>query len=219
MEHSLIQILQIVVDSHDKQISQYKFPDGQGIDLLVRENGVRLGLDVAETLLETNWIVSIANEGRVLLEPSLTADIYTPPFVFHVSLKANRDQIMSKGLVPSSGKNTLMLRSFPPRTFFALDLFAAFEFVGFQCADRLPEHVRAKRRMAGDKIFVRSELDLWRIRSIHGQVFHRDILFSGKAVYTEAHMPSANCSRVRPLVFVREDLEKKRDEMVSAEAE
>jgi hypothetical protein len=88
-----------------------------------------------------------------------------------------------------------MQRKYPPRTFFALDLFAAFEFVAFQCK-MPPKFENGKLIHSIDNVQM-NQLDIWKVRLPEGLVLHRDVLFPGRAGWTDQPIPRQCVSLVR----------------------
>jgi hypothetical protein len=73
-----------------------------------------------------------------------------------------------------------MQRKYHPRTFFTLNLFAAFEFVDFPCKRKIPviKSGEAPEWIDADLL---PNVDIWRVRLPVGARLRYDVLFPGKA--------------------------------------
>jgi hypothetical protein len=187
------------LNPHGQLISDYEPIDKQGMWLtpIPQTNAAGLEAAITATLQGVGWIVTSLKDNRVLIEPQVTRpiNIEPPGCVFHVTWRSKRPDISKDGLDPKTGGNTRMQRKYPPRTFFALDLFAAFEFVEFQC--RLPPQFRNGKLIHRFDEALMAQIDIWRVRLPGGLVLHRDVLFPGRAGWTDQPIPRRFLTRVR----------------------
>jgi len=180
------------LNAHSQIIAGYKPIERQGMLLkpILGTTAAALEAAITPTLALGDWIVTSLKGGEVLIEPRETrlVKIHPPGCAFHVTSRDNRYGIQKNGLQLHTGGNTRMQRKYPPRIFVALDLHAAFEFAEFQC--RHPTPISPV-----DENLIR-QLDIWRVWLPGKVVLHRDILFPGRAGWTDQPIPRPCVSRV-----------------------
>ena len=88
-----------------------------------------------------------------------------------------------------------MQRKYPPRIFLSLDMTAAFEFADFQCRSDKPIFKDGKALRLIDMNLMR-QLDVWRVRLPDIMVLRRDVLFPGRAGWTDQAIPRGHVSLV-----------------------
>lgn len=152
---------------------------------------------IAPTLQSVQWIVTSLKDERVLIEADPTRIITPAPpgRVYHVAPRQHRGRILADGLALHTGGNTRMQRKYPPRIFLALDLFAAFEFVDFQCKQNPSPH-NGFRSGVFDTALMK-QLDIWRVSLPTSCLLRRDVLFPGRAGWTDQAIPRRQLKLVR----------------------
>jgi hypothetical protein len=182
-----VSVLIEILKKHLPHISSVYPADKDGFRLAPNEiSAEQLEKAITPILQANQWIATGIVRGALLIEPYYTKTIRIDYALclYHVSDSDNREKIQAEGLVLRDGGNTCMLRKYPPRIFFALNLPAAFEFVEFQCRDRLdPVSKRVKRGKDASRI------DVWRAWIPDGVQLFRDVLFAGKGGWIEHPIP------------------------------
>jgi hypothetical protein len=194
------EVLKFLFTNINGRLSNIVPTDREGLWLYPKGETVQqLDKAIRQPLEGYGWRITSLKNSELLIEPSVTRRYESHyPFMFHVSDRVNRKTIYSEGIQAKEGGNTTMNRQCPSRVFLAVDIFAAFEFVEFQCADK-------KRKTLPANLFAqmfpnartRSDLDIWRVRIPNGMHLHRDVLFPGKAVWTDQSFSKQSVRRVR----------------------
>lgn len=188
-----------ILNVYNQFIGDYEPIDKQGCWIKPSDSISALTLEetITQTLTQQNWIVTSLKDERVLIEPRYTRfiQVLPPGPVFHVTSRDNRNSIISNGLQPRGGGNTRMQRKYPPRTFFAINLLAAFEFADFQCLK--PPLAILKNPSERVDLELQRNTDIWRVRLPNDARLRHDVLFTDKAGWLEQHISPERLSRVR----------------------
>jgi hypothetical protein len=166
---------------------------------LTPANGIsseQLEAAITASIEQQGWIVTSLRANHVLIEPRETRPIQANQrgCLFHVSPKKNRAGIAKDGLKLGTGGNTRLERKYPPRIFYALDLIAAFDFVDFQCRRTRQPQPGTFVREVDQQLLL--DLDIWRVH-VPDLRLRRDVLFPGRAGWSDQSIPRDKLSRVR----------------------
>jgi hypothetical protein len=187
------------LSKHPELIADYEPIDREAVWLETAEGITvqQLQAAIVADIENQKWIFTSLKGGRALIERRETRLIQSNQrgCLFHVSPNTNRAAITKDGLQLGTGGNTRMERKYPERIFFALDLIAAFDFADFQCR-RTTEPQPGLVVRGVDEQLLR-DLDIWRVRSSESIQLRRDVLFPGRAGWSDQPVPPEQISRVR----------------------
>lgn len=171
-----------------------------GIKLLLADS--LMSPRVEKIAADAKWLVTRQRERQIALEPRYGVECCVPEgtTMFHVSDQTRRCNILAEGLVPQTGGNTTLLRTYPLRSHVCSEFIDALRFARHQCTARPSVHFDENGVVSGGKaVGPRSldDLDLYRLRSPSGARYYQDSHFSG-GLWTEESFPPELVELVEP---------------------